>query len=296
LTESSLVEEVFDVLKRAGYQADLILYPREERSVDIVASSGGKPLFLKIVQDAKEISKHEISDLKKIRAAYDTSTVIVATRHYNKELEDDVVYVKYGSNVITLKTLENYLIKREKPLVACVRGNYILKINPQKFRQRREELQCSRGMLADILGTSRKTIYMYERGEMYISVDKALRLASMMGEDIFEEFDPVQGILEYTKEENSTPRDSVEELIFQLAKRMGHMFLNFTGLPVDIALKGEIKVSVVKDDPNYLDEKVKYAEKIATATKAAVFLVRSKHDINGLAKLLSKRESTENTN
>lgn len=296
MTESSLVEEVFDVLKRAGYQADLILYPREERSVDIVASSGGKPLFLKIVQDAKEISKHEISDLKKIRAAYDTSTVIVATRHYNKELEDDVVYVKYGSNVITLKTLENYLIKREKPLVACVRGNYILKINPQKFRQRREELQCSRGMLADILGTSRKTIYMYERGEMYISVDKALRLASMMGEDIFEEFDPVQGILEYTKEENSTPRDSVEELIFQLAKRMGHMFLNFTGLPVDIALKGEIKVSVVKDDPNYLDEKVKYAEKIATATKAAVFLVRSKHDINGLAKLLSKRESTENTN
>lgn len=286
MTEESLVEEVFGILKRAGYRADLILYPEKERSIDIAASSGQKSLFLKVVRDTNDVTKHEISDLRKAKIAYSTSTVIIAVEHYKKELEDDVVYVKQGSVFVTPKTLENYLIKGEKPLVACVRGSYILKINPHKFRQRRNELQCSRGVLADMLGTSRKTIYMYERGEMYISVEKALRLASIMGEDIFEELDFTQGGFEDETVEDSIPRDSIEEAIYRLTKNLGHTFLNFTGLPVDVAIKGDATVSVIKGNSRDLVEKVEYAEKIAMASRTAVFLVRSRRDLEGLARLL----------
>jgi len=46
---SELVEEVLKIVKKAGFKADLILYPRENRSVDVVARLGDKALIIKVV-------------------------------------------------------------------------------------------------------------------------------------------------------------------------------------------------------------------------------------------------------
>ncbi|MEM2170712.1 MAG: hypothetical protein QXU03_03030, partial [Desulfurococcaceae archaeon] len=61
MPEESLVEEVLSIVKRAGYKADLILYPKTERSVDVVGSSKERALFIKVVHDAKEVNKSKIS-------------------------------------------------------------------------------------------------------------------------------------------------------------------------------------------------------------------------------------------
>ncbi|MEM0000843.1 MAG: helix-turn-helix domain-containing protein [Desulfurococcaceae archaeon] len=286
MPEESLVEEVLSIVKRAGYKADLILYPKTERSVDVVGSSKERALFIKVVHDAKEVNKSKISDLRKVKVAYGVSTVVVALEQRKIELEDDVVYIKQGSVLVTPKTLENYLLKGEKPIVACIRGNYVLKVNSQRFKEKKEELKCGRSALAGILGTSRKAIYMYEKGEMYISVDKALRLASVMGEDVFEEFDFAREDYEEEVKDESQPRDAVEEAVFRLARDLGHAFLNFTRLPVDAAVKGNTTVSIVKGDVQDLTEKVEYAEKIATLANTRVFLLRSYKDLRELRRLL----------
>lgn len=281
------MEEVLSIVKKAGYKADLILYPKTERSVDIAASSRERTLFIKAVHDAKEVNKSKISDLRKVKIAYGVSTVVVALEQQKMGLEDDVVYVKQGSILVTPKTLENYLVKGEKPIVACIRGNYVLKINSQRFKERKEELRCSRSTLAGILGTSKKAIYMYEKGEMYISINKALRLASVMGEDVFDEFDFTREDFGEEVKEESPPRDAVEEAVFRLAKDLGHAFLNFTRLPVDVAVKGNFTISIVKGSAQDLTEKVEYAEKIATLANTRVFLLKSHRDLEELRRILT---------
>jgi Predicted transcriptional regulator len=165
--ETDLVEEILGIVKKADYKADLILYPKDGRSVDIVARSHSqnKAVVLKIVEDSTDLTKQEASDLRKIRLTYQTPTIIVAREQRGVLLEDDVVYVKHNNILVTPKTLENYLIRNEKPMVACIRGNYVLRINPSKFYEKREELKCSRGVLADILGISKKQYICMREGK-----------------------------------------------------------------------------------------------------------------------------------
>jgi len=295
--ETDLVEEILGIVKRADYKADSILYPKDSRSVDIVARSHSqnKAIVLKTVEDSTDLTKQEASDLRKIRLAYQTPTIVVAREQRGVLLEDDVVYVKHNNIVVTPKTLENYLIRNEKPMVACIRGNYVLKINPSKFYAKREELKCSRGVLADILGTSKKAIYMYERGEMYISLEKGLKLASILGEDIFEEIDLLdedvlkENISEDQDREESLPRDQIEEALYRLASNLKQLFVNFFRAPIDVAIKGKFVVTIVKRsvDSNE-NEKIENAEKLAENVNTRIFVVGSLRDLNEIRKTLSK--------
>lgn len=287
---SPLVEEILKTFKRASCKADTILYPRQGRSIDIAANAGDRSILIKVVEDASALSRSELSDLRKAKRAYQSPVIVVAVENQKKRLEDDVVYVRHGTAVVTPKTLENYLIKGDKPIVACIRGGYVLKVNPGKLRERRERLGCSRGLIAETLGTSKKAVYMYERGEMYISVEKGIKLASILGEDIFEEFDFIRE--EYDEafiEEKNIPRDSIEEAIYRLTLELGTIFMNFARLPVDVVIKGKLTISVVKEDStSELPEKIESAEKLASIAHTTMILVRSAKDIVHLRRALSR--------
>lgn len=283
-----LIEEVLKIFKRTNHRADLILYPRRARSIDIVANIENKSIMLKIVEDLETLSKIEISDIRKIKRAFQATPLIVASEDSGRELEDDAVYIKYNTVVVTSKTLENYLVRGEKPLVTYIRGSYVLKINPEKLRKKREELRYSRGVIAEALGVSKKALYMYERGEVYIAVDKGIRLASILGEDVFEELD-------FIREENSrkpptsddTPRDGVEKALYELARETGSFFTSFSRLPIDVVIKGASTVSIVREDIlNEHGEKVRSAEKITSITDTEMMVLKSTRDLLNLRRKL----------
>jgi len=253
------------------------------RSVDVVARLGDKALIIKVVNDASKLTRQEISDLKKARIAYNASTVIVAHEDRSEKMEDEVVYYKYGSIIITPGTLEQNLVKNEKLIVAYIRGNYILKINPEKFKKKLEETRISRGAIADALGISKKAVYMYERGEMYITLEKGLKLASLLGEDVFDEFDIFnESITEESPGEDLAlkPRDEVERILYKIASNMRKTLVAFSRMPVDIVLKGRTCISIVKENVyEDLREKIENAGKLAEKINSKLILVKSPRDV-----------------
>ncbi|MEM2025740.1 MAG: helix-turn-helix domain-containing protein [Desulfurococcaceae archaeon] len=289
-----LVEEVYDIVRRSGCEVDMILYPRESRSIDVIARSKSESLFIKAVYNVNKLDRSETMDLKKIKRAYRAPVIVVSVRHYGADLEDDVIHVRHGIKVVTPKTLEKYVLKRERPIVACIRGNYVLKLNPHKFREKRELHGYTRGMLAEMLGVSRKAIYMYESGDMFISLDRGVELASILGEDIFEELDLQSKDLEDKQiegeEDRSVPRDDIEKAIFKVATNYGHIFLNFSRIPIDIALKGRVVLSIVKESMKNgaSSEKVEYAEKIVNVVNTPILLVRTPGEVRELKKILER--------
>jgi putative transcriptional regulator len=287
---SAIVEHVLSIIKRSNARAELILYPREGRSVDIVTRANERPVLMKITYTTTSLTENEVSDLRKARSAYSASTIVVAVKNKRGDLESEVVYFKHGSYVITLETLENMLSKNEYPLVAYIRGNYVLKINSEKFKKRAKELGLTRGDIAEYLGVTKKAVYMYERGEMYIDLERGLKLASIMGEDIFEEFNPLKdvGELDQTTKEPSQPRDALEEALYELASATGSTFYIFSRMPVDVAIRGRRTFSIVKDTTDkYREDKIESAERLSENTNAELYVVRSVKDVKRLSKVLT---------
>jgi putative transcriptional regulator len=294
--KDELLEEVLGIIKKAQSKGDLILYPREGRSVDIVTRVQNKALLLKVTENLDELSKQEVSDLKKARVAYDAYTVIIAQRDEKGDLEDEVVYYKYDNVAVTPKTLEDYIVKGQKSLVAYIRGNYVLKINPEKLRERASESGISRGELADLLGISKKAVYMYERGEMHIVLEKGVKLASILGEDIFEEFDIFRDTRLHGKVNvGSMPRDEVENALYRVASTMRKLCISFSRMPVDVVLRAEKPISIVKEtgmDSNR--EKVENAEKIAENTNTKLFIIKTPGDVIHLRRIIHRIQDEDN--
>ena len=286
-----LIEEVAKTVRRAGGLVDIISYPSANRSVDLVVSAGEEKIFLKVTHDLKSISRTEAEDLLKAEKAYSVATAVIATKNYEKELEDDVVYYKQNIKALTPKTLEKYL-RGEKPIVASIKGNYVLKINSDRFSKKRLEHGYSRGELARLLGVTSKAIYMYERGEMFISLEKALTLAPLLGEDIFEE-------LSLSKLETASmikpciPRDGLERLIYSLAASLEREFLNFNKIPIDAVVKTAQPISIVKKTSNDVKEKLENAEKIANRVRTEIVVVEGPRDLERLRKLIVRASSQQ---
>ena len=287
-----LLEETLTTLRRAGFTVDTISYPPEERGFDLVAyKEDSRPVLLKVSESLKHVSKIELEDLKKSIRAYNVISLIVATRSGNTSLEDDVIYEKQGVPALTTRTLEKSLSTREKPIVIHRKGGYFLKVNSRVFTERLREYGYSRGELAEILRVTKKTVYLYERGELLVPLDKGLLLAQLLGEDIFEELDPAK-LLSMLSEEaiiSDTPRDKIEESLWRLASRLNKLFLSFTRTPVDVVVKNNATTLVVAKATyrnGSLERKIEDAEKIADIVNAPLIVVKSESDIKQVESVL----------
>jgi putative transcriptional regulator len=290
-----LTEETTSILRRAGCRVEIISYPPENRGIDIVAYRDiGKPLVIKVSEDLEEVSKAELEDLEKSGKAYSAVSLLIALRRGSSELEDDIIYEKRGVFAITVRTLEKYLTKNEKPIVIYSRGGYYLKIDSKVFREKLREYGYTRGELAELLKVTKKTIYLYERGELLVPVDKGLILAELIGEDIFEDLDFAnqQGIMYSEEITSDTPRDEIEEVLWELASKLNKLFLNFTRTPIDIAVKNNtmiIPITKAINTNGLLRSKIENAEKIADLVNAPLVVVKSLADIKHVKNAILKK-------
>ncbi|MGB9827118.1 MAG: transcriptional regulator [Thermosphaera sp.] len=288
----SMLENVLNILRKGGYTIHLVSYPEDRRSIDIVAKKDKDVVLIKIAIDADKIGNLEVEDLRKSSIAYSASSIIVSKTYRGRELEDDVVYVKGNINVVSPELLENYIVRKEKPLIYNVKGIYVLRLDPQKFCERRAELDLSRGELAEALGLTRKALYLYEKGETMVSLNTALQLAEFMGEDIFKEIDLLK---DRVNEEDFTiiqsEKERLDKELSSIIAKYNYIGVRFKRTPVDIALKGAKTFSIVRqDDTSSAMRKIDDAEEIANLTESLLIVWKEKTGLKELEKLIKKLE------
>jgi len=283
----AMAEDVSRVLRRCGFRVEFISYPSTARSIDIVASRSDFRVLVKVTTDLKDVSWMEANDLKKSGSAYNSRVIIVAEKNSGKRLESDVLYVKNGVNAVTPEMFEDYFLRNNKPLVVNIKGNYLLKLSTDKFQERKREAGLTRGALAEMLGVSRKTIYMYEKGELMISLQKGIELAKLMGEDIFEEIDIFEEKIGATPldtaENEVSPSDEVERTILGLLSRLYGLVVKLSRTPADLAARGKTTVTIARlDTVEEKAEKLDNAEKLARITGSKLITIKRREDISEL--------------
>lgn len=168
------------ILRKAGFQLSKRCSSRSS-CFDLAAHGHKQLIFLKICADIGNACFNDAAELQKISGCFSAIPLIVGEKTRKKPLEDDTVYSRYDVCVITIKTLEEMILRRVNPLVEAGPGGYYIKLDGTLIKKRRLELGLSVGKLAEMVGISRRTLYGYEKGMAKASVPVAYRLEWVLG-------------------------------------------------------------------------------------------------------------------
>ncbi|HIH90735.1 helix-turn-helix domain-containing protein [Ignicoccus hospitalis] len=150
---------------------------------DVVVRSNDDVFVVLGVENSAKVSKRKVGTLTMLAKGIGAKPLLVAKKSGDEELLEDVVYEKYGVAVVNLETFEN-ILKGNKIYIRKKKSIFTVSIDSKRLKELCEEMGISMGELANYLGVSRKSVYDYIRGNKDVSVDTAIRLAELVGDEV----------------------------------------------------------------------------------------------------------------
>ena len=167
-------------LKEAGFVMSQLCIARAS-CFDYVARKDGVLVFVKVQSDIAGFSSNDANELRLIAESVLGVPLLVSKRTRDRFLEDDTVYSRYNVLAITPRTFESVVLNRVNPMIHAGPGGYCVEIDAEAIKRRRLELGLSIGGMAEMIGTSRRTVYGYERGMAKASVSATYNLMWTLG-------------------------------------------------------------------------------------------------------------------
>jgi len=168
------------ILREAGF---VVSEPCRSRPscFDFAARKGESLVFTRVQHDIGSLSISDSAELKAISESFSAPCLLLGEEAREKPLQDDTVYTRHGILAVTPRTFENFVIHDICPLIQANPGGYYVGIDGEALKQRRQKLGLSAGEVAEMVSTSRRTIYGYERGMAKASVTAAYNLIWALG-------------------------------------------------------------------------------------------------------------------
>jgi putative transcriptional regulator len=174
------LETAETVLKEAGFATSQPCISRPS-CFDFAARREENLILLKIQHDVGNLTLNDSQELREISRHFSAICILVGDEARERPLEDDTIYRRYNIFAINPKTFENVALRNVRPLIQASPGGYYVEVDGEALKQRRQELGLSVGEVAEMGGTSRRTIYGYERGLAKASVPVAYNLVHALG-------------------------------------------------------------------------------------------------------------------
>ncbi|MEZ0289856.1 MAG: helix-turn-helix domain-containing protein [Sulfolobales archaeon] len=172
-------------LRRIGLDVEIMRYPDERRSVDILIR---EKTLIKISEEAENISSEEYRDLLASSLMLGTSPLVISDKISGETLVSGIVFEKHSIRIVSEETFIDYFSGKIVSIYEW-KGSFYVKINSRALREARERRGMRIGELAEILRVSKKTVYEYERGRIDPDIDHAEKLLELFGEEILDNID-----------------------------------------------------------------------------------------------------------
>jgi len=148
---------------------------------DLAARKGETLIFMRVQPDIGSLSTNDSTELKAISETFSAPCLLIGEEAREKPLQDDTVYTRHDILAVTPRTFKNVVLHNIRPLIQANPGGYYVEIDREALKRRRQELGLSAGEVAEMVSTSRRTIYGYERGMAKASVTAAYNLIWALG-------------------------------------------------------------------------------------------------------------------
>ena len=184
---------------------------------DFISKSGKKTLLIKVYDNIDSIRKEQGEELKKLANVLGGTCIIIGNKSKVFNLKEQTVYFRYGIPTLTLKTFE-HVLDQEIPKMKYFKGKYIVDIDFEELKKKREELNLSLGELAEKIGVASDTLHRYEKGAS-TSLETAKKLEHELDEDLVLDVD----IFKYKPiidEFDDQPQERLLERVHDLGVKM----------------------------------------------------------------------------
>lgn len=182
MRREQLADEIRDSLAWVGFHLSDMRNPRG-LAFDIVARRGDTLLLIKVLQNVDAFCKSNADELRLVAQTLDGAPLVVGERSGGGDLEEGVIYNRFGIPILSKETFIDFFEEGLPPLISSAPGGLYVRIDGKALRRTREERGISLGTLAEVAGVSRRTIQMYLEG-MSATIDIALRLEEFLKESL----------------------------------------------------------------------------------------------------------------
>ncbi|HYK93200.1 MAG TPA: helix-turn-helix domain-containing protein [Thermoplasmata archaeon] len=176
------IDRVRQILESAGFYVTDAHHVRPT-SFDLLARRDALLVILKVLKNIDALDPSEAERLKALGQLFPASPLVVGQTSGATELEEGVVYSRYGVSIVVEESLRDYLLKGLPPFLFSSPGGIFARIDGGRLRELRMGRSLSLGALATVAGVSRRTIQLYEEGAG-AEVDIVERLEAFLGEPI----------------------------------------------------------------------------------------------------------------
>ena len=183
MNKEFLTDRVADLLARSGFSVSDRCYVRP-RSFDLAARRGGLLLILKILSNIDGLNEKTAVEIRRLAKYLSGNPLLIGEKTRDHGLEGGVVYFRYGVPTVSPITLMDWIAEEIPPFVYAAHGGLYVKIDGGLLRKLRLESGISLGALASELSVSRRTVSKYEIESMDTTIEIALRLEELFGQEL----------------------------------------------------------------------------------------------------------------
>ncbi|CAB49289.1 transcriptional regulator [Pyrococcus abyssi] len=218
MEREEFVEFVERILRRIGFKTLKLNF--RGGCFNLVATRSLLLLFIKALANIDKFSEEQAEDLKRLAKLFKASPILVGLRTKNYEMEDGIVYERFGIYAVTPGTLYSMFAEGEPPLIMAERGGFYVRIDGKRLKDLREKHGYSLSELANILGVSRKSLQRYEKGDSMVTLEVALRLEEVFDEALVKPINVLKAKFDEISL-SSKPETTLEREVFERLERIG---------------------------------------------------------------------------
>jgi putative transcriptional regulator len=277
MDRTELLTHIREILRLAGFSVS-DPYTVRLPGFDVVARRDQTLLIIKVLSNIDALSEEVAKELRTLSLLLKATPLLIGGKNGVSSLEDDVVYIRFGIQAITLSTLQNHMVEGTAVRAYAAPGGLYVNLDEEKIRRLRQEKNISLGAFARHVRVSRRTVRMYEDG-MSARIDIADRIEGLFEQTVTT---PIDLLKTPKPESDSLPsyqQEHMKELqreVFSLLQNVGYKVIPMDRCPFEALSKEREKIllTCVQEYNKKLAEKAQVLHSISKITEkhAVVFI------------------------
>ncbi|MHA2423313.1 MAG: transcriptional regulator [Candidatus Thorarchaeota archaeon] len=234
-----LIQDVTTALEEAGFDLSSRCDVRPS-CFDLVARKGDQLILVKMLSNIDALTEDDAIALQLVAHFFNATPLIVGMKTRRGKLDPGVVYKRYGVSTIAPTSLSSIIAEQKMPREFIQRGGRFVAIDGEKLREVRLSQNITKEELASCVEVSARAILAYEKDEMDVSKDVAVRLEKVLETDLVIPIDVIgekqqDHILPEPRQPETIP--DIENRVNQFFERLGMRVLWSDRAPFHVAAK-----------------------------------------------------------
>ncbi len=267
--KKNLLEETGIMLLMKGF----IVKTLTQTCFDLIARKQEQILLVKVLEDANAVSEEYAREMKKL-SNYLAAASLIISEKAGQKLEDNIVYSRFGAYTLNINTFRNCL-ENKFPFIKRSQAGLTVKLDGEKLGKLIEGKGQSLASVARKIGVSRRMILKYESGQSEISLNKAVAMQKMFGNNIFDKINVFSSIKEKSYPSKSAIVKKYDNLGFEAAETKK--------VPFDVIAKKEKEI-VLTGIGDKEHKHLKPISSLLETDKLIIFKKQKPRDIPALTK------------